>query len=83
MTDMKDDSARGTGRTTALMLRVLADASMYPSATFRFHDHEPMCRAKTRLMFDALCSMARCLGLRYHITAGDHYIEVQAAHIVE
>lgn len=77
---------RGPGRTTALMLRVLADACLYPGCRFRFYHREPPCVKKQEridIMYDTLRSMAEALGLQCHLRM-DHglgFIEIQAAHI--
>ena len=38
----KDESMRGTGRSTALMLRAISDALLNPDQVVLFLDHEPM-----------------------------------------
>ena len=60
---MHDDSLRGTGRTTALMLHAIADALQRPDEHVLFRDHATMDYARASLLLVALRNMIRGLHL--------------------
>lgn len=68
---MADESMRGTGRTTAAILRAVADALDNPGLTVEFHDHEDdqgqgeMSVAKAERIHRAIVYVTAKMGLRH------------------
>jgi len=58
-----NDEARGTGRTTGLMLRALGDALLDPGGEVEFCNHEPMGCADAQYAAGNIKHMAHRLGL--------------------
>jgi hypothetical protein len=57
------DPKRGTGRTTAIMLRSIAEAIENPGRRIRVYDHCPMKRAQGIALVKSTAKMAATLNL--------------------
>ncbi len=62
-----DDPARGTGRTTGLMLQAMANAILNPDQDVEFVDHAPASVESARLLEWCLKDHARALGLTLRV----------------
>lgn len=61
--NIEDDPKRGTGRTTALMLKTIAAAIEHPGEWIEFVDHHPMTPAIASSLRESLIQMSLDIGL--------------------
>lgn len=69
---MKEDPSRGTGRTTALMMTVLAKASSSPGEWIEFHDHYQHWRNHAHIFAKTIKGLAKGTGLNYDVRLEPH-----------
>jgi len=73
-----DDTMRGTGRTTGLMLKAIGEALRFPASEVEFKDHHRMTIDSAKKMRRDLQSMADRLGLRIVATVVGNRIFVRS-----
>ncbi len=62
-----DDPLRGTGRTTALMLRAIAEAIEKPHTPVEFRDHVRTCHRNKEVLAKCLSRMIETLQLKINV----------------